>query len=104
MAKIGIFFEFSPYYRHFLINLVYLYGMEYKKSIVGRHHEQDILQMCYNSPKAEFVAVYGRRRIGKTYLVKQFFQEQFDFDPAPAYGLRATIAKEFHSPIWQESP
>ena len=40
--------------------------MKYCDSIVGRKHEQDILQMCYDSPKAEFVAVYGRRRIGKT--------------------------------------
>ena len=37
--------------------------MEYRKSIVGRYHEQDILQMCYDSPRAELVAVYGRRRI-----------------------------------------
>ena len=53
--------------------------MDYKESIVGRHHEQDILQLSYDSPKAEFIAVYGRRRIGKTYLVKQYFKEQFDF-------------------------
>ena len=53
--------------------------MKYRDTIVGRKHEQDILQMCYDSPKAEFVAVYGRRRIGKTYLVKQYFDEQFDF-------------------------
>ena len=31
--------------------------MKYRDTIVGRKHEQDILQMCYDSPKAEFVAV-----------------------------------------------
>ena len=28
--------------------------MKYCDSIVGRKHEQDILQMCYDSPKAEY--------------------------------------------------
>lgn len=59
--------------------------MKYRDTIVGRKHEQDILQMCYDSPKAEFVAVYGRRRIGKTYLVKQYFDEQFDFYATGVY-------------------
>lgn len=53
--------------------------MGYNLSIIGRHHEQDILQMCMDSSKAEFIAVYGRRRIGKTYLVKQWFDGKFDF-------------------------
>ena len=61
--------------------------MQYKESIVGRRHEQDILQSCLDSPKAEFVAVYGRRRIGKTYLVKQFFEEKFDFYTSGVYQI-----------------
>lgn len=61
--------------------------MQYKESIVGRRHEQDILQSCLDSPKAEFVAVYGRRRIGKTYLVKQFFEEKFDFYASGVYQI-----------------
>lgn len=31
------------------------------------------------SPKSEFLAVYGRRRVGKTFLIRSFFQNQFDF-------------------------
>lgn len=61
--------------------------MQYKESIVGRRHEQDILQSCLDSPKAEFIAVYGRRRIGKTYLVKQFFEEKFDFYASGVYQI-----------------
>ena len=61
--------------------------MQYKESIVGRRHEQDILQSCLDSPKAEFIAVYGRRRIGKTYLVKQFFEENFDFYASGVYQI-----------------
>ena len=53
--------------------------MNYKTSILGRKHEQDLIREYYQSPKAELVAVYGRRRVGKTYLVKQFFNNDFDF-------------------------
>ena len=42
--------------------------MEYKASIIGRKREQEILQKCIDSENAEFVAIYGRRRVGKTYL------------------------------------
>ena len=49
------------------------------QEIIGRKEEKQILQDCFDSNKPEFVAVYGRRRIGKTFLVKQFFKEKFDF-------------------------
>ncbi len=44
-----------------------------QKMIIGRKTEQNILTDIFNSKKAEFVAVYGRRRVGKTYLIEQFF-------------------------------
>jgi len=47
--------------------------------IIGREHEQALLKSLYESQKAEFVAIYGRRRIGKTFLVKQFFKDNIDF-------------------------
>lgn len=47
--------------------------------IIGRRQEQSVLSECYGSDKAELVAVYGRRRIGKTFLVKNFFKEGFCF-------------------------
>ena len=46
------------------------------QKIIGRKEEQKTLQDCYESNKPEFVAVYGRRLIGKTFLVKQFFKEK----------------------------
>ena len=61
--------------------------MEYKESIIGRHHEQEILHKYVESPRAEFIAVYGRRRIGKTFLVKQFFDEKFDFYVTGVYNV-----------------
>jgi len=42
--------------------------------IIGRSLEKKELEEIFNSNDAEFVAVYGRRRVGKTYLIKNFFQ------------------------------
>jgi len=43
---------------------------------VNRTKELSQLEKRYNSNKAEFVVVYGRRRVGKTVLLKQFVQEK----------------------------
>lgn len=42
-------------------------------NIIGRVKEQSILDHVLRSKKAEFLALYGRRRIGKTFLIKNFF-------------------------------
>lgn len=46
---------------------------------IGRNEEIRLLQDIVNSDKSEFVAVYGRRRVGKTYLIQQFFNNKFAF-------------------------
>lgn len=50
-----------------------------KENIIGRRKEQALINDYLHSDKAEFIAIYGRRRIGKTYLVKQLLEDQFDF-------------------------
>ncbi len=47
--------------------------MNKKECIIGRKEELDKLEKAYNSKRAEFIAVYGRRRVGKTYLTREFF-------------------------------
>lgn len=47
--------------------------------IVGRKREMEELRNLYESNKAEFVAIYGRRRVGKTFLVKEMFQDKMTF-------------------------
>ena len=49
------------------------------KKLTGRITEIEVLEKIKTSIRAEFLAVYGRRRVGKTYLIKQFFQENFTF-------------------------
>lgn len=44
-----------------------------RPAIIGRENEKYYLERAYSSKEAEFVAVYGRRRIGKTFLIKSFF-------------------------------
>lgn len=43
-------------------------------SIIGREEEIELLEKLYNSEQAEFLAIYGRRRVGKTYLVTEYFK------------------------------
>lgn len=43
------------------------------KKIVGREQELAQLSRYYKSKQSEFVAVYGRRRVGKTFLVRNAF-------------------------------
>ena len=50
-----------------------------RNGIIGRKHEMQILEELYASDKAEFAAVYGRRRIGKTFLIDKLFGDKYDF-------------------------
>ena len=47
--------------------------------IIGRKQEIDELMRIYRQKQAKFVAIYGRRRVGKTYLVRELFKNQFAF-------------------------
>ena len=49
------------------------------RTIVGRDFEKEELESFYQSDVSEFVAVYGRRRVGKTFLIREFFRDRFDF-------------------------
>lgn len=44
--------------------------------IIGREREKQRLNKAYLSNESEFIVVYGRRRVGKTYLIREFFEEK----------------------------
>ncbi len=48
--------------------------------IAGRQHERALFDRYLRSPMAEFVAVYGRRRIGKTFLIRPHFAKFMCFE------------------------
>lgn len=47
--------------------------------LVGREYEVVRLNEAYESNASEFVAVYGRRRVGKTFLIRQTLKGRFAF-------------------------
>jgi len=55
--------------------------------IIGRYDEQQTLQQYFESDSPEFVAVYGRRRVGKTFLIKEYFKKNFSFYISGAANL-----------------
>ncbi|NWJ51189.1 MAG: ATP-binding protein [Bacteroidetes bacterium] len=48
-------------------------------SLIGRENELESLKKLSKSTKSEFVALYGRRRVGKTFLIREAFNGIFDF-------------------------
>lgn len=50
-----------------------------KSNIIGRKNECDLLKRIYESDEAEFLAVCGRRRVGKTFLIREFFEGNIVF-------------------------
>lgn len=44
--------------------------------LVAREAEVAVLDSIYGSDKPEFLAIYGRRRVGKTYLIRNYFERK----------------------------
>lgn len=59
--------------------------------LIGRQKECEQLADCLKSNRSEFVIVCGRRRIGKTFLVDQFFNNCFDFTFVGAHKAKTVI-------------
>lgn len=61
------------------------------KEIIGRKSEKKILQGLLDSEEAQLIALYGRRRIGKTFLIHEFFKDKgLFFECAGVLGGRMT--------------
>ena len=73
--------------------------------IIGRQEEIATLNTLKNSKKSEFVAVYGRRRVGKTFLIRNVFTEPFSFQLSGVanVGLKQHLTN-FHNAFLKISP
>lgn len=84
----------------FLLDLATLNGM----TVIGRIREIKELDRLLGSEEAEFLALYGRRRVGKTFLVREHFRKQLCFELA---GIKDGTLKEqlanFHRQLSERS-
>lgn len=60
-------------------HIIYIYTRMAYSNIIGREPEIETLEKAYKSRKSEFVAIYGRRRVGKSYLVSEVFRGKICF-------------------------
>lgn len=67
--------------------------------LIGRKYEKGRLLNAYESEYSEFVAVYGRRRVGKTFLIRETFDYKFTFQHS---GL-AKSARSVQLKAWKNS-
>ena len=58
--------------------------------LIGRAYEKAELKRYYESGKPEFIAITGRRRIGKTYLIREFFSDEMFFYFSGMIGKNVT--------------
>lgn len=67
------------------------------ENIIGRKEEKDVLARIWESRQSEFVAVCGRRRVGKTFLIREYFEEQMVFQVSGiANGSTGEQLKNFY--------
>ncbi|MBQ3657389.1 MAG: ATP-binding protein [Bacteroidales bacterium] len=63
--------------------------------LIGRDKEKAVLQDALNKEESQFIAVYGRRRVGKTYLIRESYGYQFyfQFTGAARTNLKKQLAR-----------
>ena len=66
------------------------------ENIVGRKKEIALMESLLTSKKSEFLAVYGRRRVGKTFLIREVFSERFNFQLTGANSKLSLQLNNFH--------
>lgn len=81
--------------------------------LIGRKKEVKKLKSYLESRKSEFVAVYGRRRVGKTFLIRKVYHNQFAFQLTGLANVsmkhqlsqfHAALIKHAASLNWQPEP
>ncbi|MEM6395648.1 MAG: ATP-binding protein [Bacteroidota bacterium] len=50
------------------------------QKLIGREAEIAVLRGLLKTPESEFVALYGRRRVGKTFLINQVYKDVIKFE------------------------
>ena len=75
------------------------------ENVVGRKKEIELMQSLKDSRKSEFLAVYGRRRVGKTFLIRQVFANEFTFQLTGVANTKLQWhLSNFHRAIVRQNP
>lgn len=83
------------------------------KTLIGRIDEKKILEKTLLSDEAELVAIYGRRRVGKTYLIRQVFKSSIILEFSGVHNatlkqqltnFRNKLSEVMNLPVIQEVP
>jgi uncharacterized protein len=73
--------------------------------MIGRHEEIALLNTLAQADRSAFVAVYGRRRVGKTYLVRTVFDQKITFHLTGLAGTKtAKQLANFHASLVRYFP
>ena len=73
-------------------------------SIAGRSDEIDIMNNLLESTTSELLVMYGRRRVGKTYLIREVYQQHFVFELTGKHkGNTEDQLKNFHKQLISSS-
>ncbi|MBL8889051.1 MAG: AAA family ATPase [Planctomycetaceae bacterium] len=60
-------------------------------NLIGRKLEQDVLKRALDSREPELIALVGRRRVGKTFLVRNFFGSEICFEMTGIHGANRSL-------------
>ena len=75
-----------------------------RDGLIGRYEEWERLEECMAADSSQLVIVYGRRRVGKTFLINEFFDNDFAFKLTGAYDAkREDQLKNFASALSRKS-
>ena len=73
----------------FTHKIQYLRNKKSETMLIGREKEKRILQNALNEELSQFIAVYGRRRVGKTFLIREAYNYTFHFQFTGAANTNA---------------
>ena len=78
--------------------------MEAEK-LIGRTRECEELKWAMDSHRSELIVMYGRRRVGKTFLVRRFFNDTYSFHYVGAHKQKkSTQLQNFREALMRFAP
>jgi uncharacterized protein len=64
------------------------------KEVIGRYDSKALLDKAFEDNKASLITVYGRRRVGKTYLIKAYMAERISFQYSGIHNVTTEVQLE----------